>query len=754
MAIAQQGESKREIAHILLFASTLFCSAALMFVLQPMFGKVLLPLLGGAPSVWNTCMVFFQTVLFLGYLYAHWISSRLTLPKQLLLHGSVLLVSALSLPVALSSQLLSLEETGPTLWLLTALTASIGLPFFVLSTTAPLLQKWFSKLGHASSDDPYYLYVASNVGSLISLLGYPFLLEPRIGLTEQQTVWSFGFAVLCAGICSCMAALWLKRRVPSMQLANTSVKTSKAPTLNIQFRWLALALVPSSLLLALTNYISTDIAAVPLLWVIPLALYLLSFIIVFSKYGAVVHKALSALFPWVIVPFLAYYFSNQKIAEYSIEVALHFLVFFLTVMVCHGELAKTRPNSEHLTQYYLIMSFGGMLGGMVNTFVAPQVFDNVYEYPLMMIAGLWLMLPKKFQLTSARTYPVTIGIVASSVVCGAFGYLYYIDRLSHNVLIGLLFAASLAYLSFWQKTLLSSALALVVIVSCAIPIESQHANALIHQSRNFYGVLSIRQHSADDIAQQNATLHVLRNGTTEHGSQLRTAESRCMPTGYYSQKGPLGQLFNAYDADNAQWNIGIIGLGAGEIAAYAKPSQQWSFYELNPTVVDIAENPDYFSFLQDCVGDYRVQVGDARLMLEKEKQQQYDLLIVDAFSSDSIPTHLMTKEAIELFLTNMKPGGLLAFHISNRHLALKKVLSVQAKELGLANAIQEFRPKTKIPYTHASDWVMMAKEGSRLQPLLQSQTGHWTALSDYPEIKGWTDDYSSIISLWKFGKET
>lgn len=747
MAIFQENMTRRGFAPILLFASTLFCSASLMFALQPMFGKILLPLLGGAPSVWNMCMVFFQTVLFLGYLYAHLLSSRLSLKHQVLTHSAVIGVSIFSLPVALSAVSLPSTSTDPTFWLLSALILSIGMPFFVLSTSAPLLQKWFSILGHESSDDPYYLYVASNAGSLIALLSYPFLLEPAIGLQDQQSIWSIGFIVLGLLICCCMAMVFLKQRQGSGFVEEISAIADK-PGLRKQFRWLALSLVPSSLLLALTNYISTDIAAVPLLWVIPLALYLASFIIVFSKYGAAVHSKMVSLYPWMVAPFLAYYFSNQKIAEYWLEISLHLMVFLLTIMVCHGELAKTRPSSRYLTNYYLIMSFGGTLGGMLNTFIAPVIFDNVYEYPLMIIAGLILIFGKQPKVFEKIEFSRKVVIGSPIAFFGAIFYLNHIKALSNTVLMGLLMLAIFAYFSFLHKNLLSLSAFLSVIVSCN-PLIKQQDDVVMYQKRNFFGVLNIKQHL--EGGDKGLLMHVMHHGTTNHGEQLRQAALRCEPVGYYNKSGPFGQLFKAYDASSEHWNIGIIGLGGGAMSAYAKQHQHWTFYELNPAVIDIATNLDYFSYLHDCAHQYQIRAGDARLVLDREKMPQYDLLIVDAFSSDSIPMHLMTKEAVQLYLDNIKPGGLLAFHITNRHLDLKKVVSAHAKEFGLANAIDEFRLKQKTPLIHSADLVVMARNPAELQPLLKDKAGQWKPLPDYPDTRVWTDDFSSILSVLSFG---
>jgi len=384
--------SKNNAATVFLFAFTLFVSASLMFVLQPMFGKILLPLLGGSPAVWNTCMVFYQSLLFLGYLYAHFLSTRLGASKQILVHAGLLLISIMALPLGLPDNVNPPTESDPTFWLISTLFLAIGLPFFVISTTSTLIQKWFSNIGLSSSKDPYFLYAASNIGSLIALLSYPFFIEPGIGLENQKMYWGSGYILLCVLILSCAVLFWKVSKKHQDSTANTVIPEEDVPELTLQKKlyWLILALVPSSLLLGLTNFISTDIASVPLLWVIPLTLYLLSFVIVFSKWGAKVHGLMVIIQPFVLLPFIAYSLINPAILPYWVNLALHLAAFFLAIMVCHGELAKNRPHTRFLTDFYLIMSLAGMLGGMFNTFVAPFIFDSVYEYPIMIIAALML----------------------------------------------------------------------------------------------------------------------------------------------------------------------------------------------------------------------------------------------------------------------------------------------------------------------------------------------------------------------------
>lgn len=710
-----------------------------MFVMQPMFGKILLPMLGGSPAVWNTCMVFYQSILFLGYLYAHLISTRLSGQKQLLVHGALILLSFLALPLALPEGALPPTDSDPTLWILWTLSLAIGLPFFVVSTTAPLLQKWFAHTGHHTSDDPYYLYAASNAGSLLALLSYPFIIEPAIGVANQKLIWGWGFGFLCILIIGCGLILWRSQQQNSTETITVSEETE--PPLTTKLHWLALAFVPSSLLLGLTNFISTDIASVPLLWIIPLTLYLLSFILVFSKWHSAIHPWMLRFQPVVLLPFIAFSFINPAVIPYWLDLILHLTSFFLVVMVCHGELARLRPSTRHLTVFYLIMSFAGMLGGLFNTFAAPFIFNAVYEYPLMIIAGLLLRpgLPERKQDWLMQT-ALPLLLLAIGAACLSFtdGLMDYLDAIG----VVLILLAGLSY-SFRKQTL-SLALLTGILIGFTLLLHQSLSNTF-YQERSFFGVLSARATIIPNEQQQPETVHELFHGTTKHGAQRLAPALQTTPLTYYSRPGPIGQLFASYDGQNSRWQIGSVGLGAGALACYAKPTQNWTFYEIDPLVVKTAGNPEYFTYLSRCAPNARMLIGDARLSLLNEPDQKFDLLIMDAFSSDSVPTHLLTGEALQLYFAKLKDNGILAFHITNRHLALKKILSDHAQQLHSTALIQEFKPITEMPLVIATDWVVMSKNADVLTPL----QGNWQKLPLYFDTKTWTDDFTNIISIWK-----
>lgn len=736
----------RSIVLILLFAATLFISAALMFVLQPMFGKILLPLLGGSPAVWNTCMVFYQSLLFLGYLYAHYLSARFSQHKQILIHLAIILVSFLALPVGLSGQVSPPTESNPTFWLLGTLFTAIGLPYFVVSTTAPLMQKWFAHVGHHTSDDPYYLYAASNAGSLLALLSYPFLIEPNIGLVKQKSDWSIGFVLLCLLIAGCGFSLWKARQ--SHETTET-VGGDGEFDIFTKLHWLALAFVPSSLLLGLTTFISTDIASVPLLWIIPLTLYLLTFVIVFSKWGDKVHGLMVKAQPIILLPFLAYSFINPAVLPYWVDLGLHLTAFFLAAMVCHGELARLRPPTKYLTTYYLIMSFAGMLGGMFNTFVAPFLFNAVYEYPIMIVAALLLRPGLKESIGGGKKEWLTQLILPGLLLLAGFAVYLSTDNLPDyldTVGVGLILLAGLTY-AFRMKPV-TLALLTGVLISFTFGLHGLLSNTL-YQERTFFGVLSVRESVLTDEEGRPEKYREFYHGTTKHGAQRLAAKDSRTPLTYFSRPGPIGQLFAEFDKVDDNWDIGIIGLGAGTLACYTKPGQTWTFYELDPLVIDIAKAPKYFTYISQCNPNIRMVPGDARLSLMKEPGHKFDLYIVDAFSSDSIPTHLLTEEAIRLYFDKIKPAGILALHITNRHLALKKVLAVHEKQLHLSALIQEFKPGGDIPLVVATDWVVMAKQPETLDVLRQSQLGNWQKLPIEFNIKPWTDDFTNIVTIWK-----
>ena len=451
-----------------------------------------------------------------------------------------------------------------------------------------------------------------------------------------------------------------------------------------------------------------------------------------------------SLQPVVLLPFIAYAFVDPAALPYWLNLVLHLLAFFVAVMVCHGELAKNRPHTRHLTHFYLIMSFAGMLGGMFNTFVAPFIFNAVYEYPIMIVAALLLRPGFSSQKIGRQTvFPVLL-------LCLGLGVYLFNDKLSQSLVYSatnaLILFAGLSYA--FRSRPVSLAFLTGIILFFTLGIQNLISNNLF-QERSFFGVFSVRESVLLDENNQPEKYHELFHGTTKHGAQRLATHLQTTPLTYYSRPGPMGQLFEVYDNQTQNWEIGAVGLGAGALVCYAKKQQHWTLYEIDPLVIDIAQNPKYFTYLKRCSKNKTIIVGDARLSLANENDQKFDLLIMDAFSSDSVPTHLLTQEAIKLYFTKLKPGGILAFHITNRHLALKKVISDHVTQLKLSALIQEFKPQKEIPLVIATDWVVMAKQSETLTPLRQSRLGNWQKLPLYFDMKPWTDDFTNIIGIWK-----
>ncbi len=1029
---------------LLVFALTLFGSATLLFMVEPMVGKMMLPLLGGTPAVWNTCMVFFQAVLLAGYAYAHATTAWLGARKQAVLHLAVLVVPFVFFlvhgPLAINKEMIAGHEGNPIPALLLVLTLSVGMPLFVVSTTAPLLQHWFSSTAHPSARDPYFLYGASNLGSMLALIGYPALVEPHLKLAQQRFDWAVGYGVLIALVAACAAFLWLSPPAPAAPEKEKGKEEPASPPASQAFtkddtraitakrgkrrngrkekeapaalepevsslqtpvtwarrlRWVALAVVPSSLMLGVTTYITTDIAAIPLLWVLPLALYLLSFIIVFGKVSLPVQRVvvwvLPALFvagsalvagvyfrdpanrtladflgwagvvigggavglvgaylslrtvsrsgplqPYVVwlltialllgVAFLAapsvtsnlyviwlvrcgavvgVWFSLKLFQARDPEllhsamvlamplllllvtflmlselkwrityaVATHLVVLFVVAMVCHGELARDRPDPRHLTEYFLWMSVGGVVGGLFNSLVAPLAFNALAEYPLAMmaaclllpmpprteggstlsrrvdwvLAGLFALVGAGLLLLRYRDHdvslqalatpswlwaPVAVSAVAALMVVRALrarprGGERWLD-LALPVALGLLLAglyfglpsdtlwphvqalaaklhtrtgyltpvlqyglpAVLCYTFVERPLRFGLGLGAILLVSGAC---STADDSPLFQRRSFFGVMKVEQ-GVERAEGKEFRFHRLVHGTTVHGKQFTDSpDLRRLPISYYYETGPLGHFCTAYNTGRMR-NLAVIGLGTGTMAAWARPGQHLTFYDIDPVVRDISyTRRDFFSFVQDAK-DAGVKVdlvlGDARLTMERQQlsdSEKYGLLVVDAFSSDAIPIHLLTQEALRMYWTKMTEDGLIIFHISNRHLRLEPVLANLVQADGLAGVIENDN-KEEEPGKSTSTWVVVARKPEYLARLLPPDgwdnekercgaallaacapgggtalTGQalftanalgfaepppWRELKPEPKVGVWTDDYSNLISVF------
>jgi SAM-dependent methyltransferase len=717
-------------ATTLLFAATAFFGAGMLFLVQPMIARLLLPSYGGSATVWSTSSLFFQVVLLLGYVYSDR-ATRLRRARQRVLHALVLLSPLVVLPLALPTDAAPHDGTSPVLWLLRTLTLVVGLPFAVLATTGPLLQRWYSWSRRTRADDPYFLFAASNLGSFVGLLSYPFLIEPILTVDAQLRVWSIGYGVFVVLTVTCMllpAAPDIGREV----VAPTVVETDASPppsrlSVGRVLRWAALAFLPSGLMLAVTSHISTDIAAIPLLWVVPLAIYLATFVAAFAR---------TSRRPLVLVTrvavFLAVIASLSAVVNVAhqpvvIAIAIQLAMLALVAFAAHARLAGDRPEPGKLTTFYLVVALGGALGGLLNGVLAPLLFDRVLEYPLLVVMVPLLLLG--LEQGNVRRgqdftrYRVRLLTVAAVLLVPAA----LVALVSHGApAVSLLLALVGCGFFAWAMTRAPLLLCLVLVLAQVALMVASDVD-VIDRRRTFYGSLSTKAEEGQ---------HLLYDGTTLHGTQFLGRRSTD-PTTYYSRSGPLGDVLDL----RRYRDVAVVGLGAGTAAAYGHPGESMTFFEINPAVVTVARDTHLFTYVHDSKADVSVVVGDGRLGLQDEPNASYDLIALDAFSSDSIPVHLLTREAIETYAERLRPGGLLVFHISNNTFDLRPVLRAAADELGWA-AIVGSRAAGE-PGATPSTWVVLARSVSDLGDL-PTRSG-WSRLP--PRSVPWTDDYSSVLSV-------
>jgi SAM-dependent methyltransferase len=711
------------------FAATLLLSALLLFSVQPLAGKLLLPLLGGSPAVWNTAMVFFQAMLLAGYAYAHW-SYRWLGPKyQPLVHVGLLILAGFQLPFGISG---SADQAHPALWLLGTLLGSIGLPVFVLAATAPLLQKWFALTAHPSARDPYFLYAASNAGSFAALFAYPLLIEPFLRLKEQARWWSGGFWLLALAIACCWLLIRKGEPVAEAEVA-APVKRLTA------WKWIGLALVPSSLMLGVTNYITTDIASVPLLWVLPLALYLLTFVIAFGKQtgkaGLVSGRAIPILALAVVFPMLV-----QATEPVFVLVLLHLVFFFFAALQCHLKLARSRPPATQLTQYYLFLSIGGVLGGITNALLAPILFDSILEYPLMILAATLIGFPERtHRQQKFRVPPIYGGAII--LLATSLGAAFVIMAAERSVLLANLLAGALLLTAFLLiRTPVRYTLAIASLLA-STSIFRGAQNQVLDRDRNFFGVVRVTE-------EPGPRLRKLYHGTTIHGVQSTDPEKSCQPLSYYHSAGPVAEAIRLYSAAKLPPKVALVGLGAGAMITYSKPGEEWVLYEIDPAVVRMARDTNYFTYLSLCSqGEYRIELGDARVNLENAPDQSFGLLFIDAFSSDVIPMHLLTRQAVQLYRRKLAPGGILAFHLSSRNFELEPLIANIGEAEGLycfSSTKGELGASATREGGLDSNWAILV-EPSLLHHVVGQ--GTWQRLRAEPSGPLWTDDFSSLLGV-------
>jgi len=640
---------------------------------------------------------------------------------------------------------------------------AVGLPFFLLSSSTPILQRWFGQSGHRSANDPYFLYAASNAGSLVGLLGYPFLLEPWLRLGAQSYLWSYGYVIIVILTIACGSLTWRARAgtgVIDLRSSNEAVEIDGNSSWGQRLRWIVLAFVPSSLMMGVTTALTTDVPAIPLFWVLPLALYLLSFVLVFASRPPISHTWLVRRLPFLILITLWPTVSKINLPYWAVF-PLYLMTLFAVAMVCHGELARSRPEVRRLTEFYLWISFGGVLGGIFNSLVAPVVFSTVVEFPLALILAAVLMpslAPKQVSPdASAKArrndllLPLALGL---SMVAVILVLSHVAVRQSRPLEMGvyiLLFGYSMVWCLSFGKRPLRFAAGLIALAVASSFYHGAYGEFLLKE-RSFFGVLRV----ANDPA---GKLRYLFHGATVHGIQsLDVAKSR-EPLAYYAKSGPAGAILRAMQAKTYRGSAGeliqprwaVVGLGAGAMACYKQPGESLTFYEIDPAVERIAADPRYFTFLSQCAPEAKTILGDARLKLRDAADGSYNLFVVDAFSGDTIPMHLITREALALYLRKLVPGGILAFHISNSHLNLAPIFGALAHDAGLVCLIDDDTLLTHAEADQgksASQWVVMGRSRADLGSV--ATDAHWVPLDAPAGTQVWTDDYSNLLRVIKW----
>jgi SAM-dependent methyltransferase len=740
---------------VILFTTSVFLAAALLFGIQPMVAKSLLPDFGGGSGVWTASMLFYQTVLIAGYIYAHLLLTRVRRRLQFGLH-TLVLVGALAAgwlfdeptPPARASEF-------PMAWLLAQLFLVSGLPYFAIASAGPLLQGWFARTGDRRAGDPYFLYAASNAGSLVGLLAYPFIFEPALGLDRQRLLWLGLFAVF-----GLLAMVCLRRtRADRFAEMAAAARTAEAPPIATRRRlwWIYLAFVPSATLLAVTAHITTDIASFPLLWVLPLGVYLLTMIAAFSGHAVTIAGVTARPMVLAVIAALVVLVADSG-DDHTTPLWAGLLVQFVLLAAVglygHARLAADRPHPARLTEFYLLMSVGGALGGLFNGIVAPLVFNDAYEYHAALLFAL-LMLPAAVRASGVA--PRAFWRSRLVIPAAAFTWLLLAGLVSGRIedpttrlLLWLIPPGVLVYMGWRDRLAASGALAFPLL---ALLLDAVMNPSVMHQERTFFGV-----HRVERITETDTGLifHRLLHGTTLHGIQLvGHPELEFMPRTYYHPAGPAGAAVGVvHDLRPRRARMALIGLGTGAMAAYARENDETITMEIDPAVLRIATDGRYFTHLLAASGTLDNRLGDGRLLLERSEamgEPRFDLIVADAFSSDAIPTHLLTREAIRLGLDRLRPDGVLLIHISNRHLDIWPVLHATADAEGVDALLADDQGNTgrlaaieNIRY--ASTWVAMSRSPQTRQALIEA---NFHDVDPHRVVRPWTDQYSNLLSVLK-----
>ncbi|MEZ5744233.1 MAG: hypothetical protein R3D89_11075 [Sphingomonadaceae bacterium] len=730
-----QGKSRAERA---VFVATILLGSFLLFLVQPLVARMALPRLGGAPNVWNSAMIVYQALLLAGYAYAHWLS-RLAVARQAVIHIALLALFALTLPIALYD-MASPAAGWEVLWVPLLLMLTVGPVFFIVSAQAPLMQRWFA--ADPDAGEPWALYAASNLGSFAGLLAYPLLLEPMLPLAEQSTVWSIGYAALVLFVAACA---WLRRDAGALR--DAPVDDAPPVTLRRKLHWLALAAVPSGLMLSTTTHLTTDIFAMPLLWVIPLGLYLLSFVFAFAdtRWPA---RAITTVAPAVMLLAGGLTMISRHTGSVTLGIASVALLFVVAVAL-HSRLYELRPPASQLTLFYLVMSLGGALGGAFTAILAPVIFDWVWEHPILVVAAAILMpLPRAFDWS--RMPGLDIGMMrfaafAILVIALFLAWLLHgiaVDRtLSiHRLGLTLLLTTCGLLLMAWRWKFLAVLALLMVAQGGGATIKASWQGI---RTRSYFGVYTIIDYPVSKV-------RALVHGSTLHGQQSTEPEKSREPSAYYGPgSGAALVLQNLPPFARDEASIGVLGLGAGTLACFAEPGQRWQFFEIDEAIERMSRDGT-FTYYEQCTPDAPIVLGDARLEVAKAAPGSFDVLLIDAFSSDSVPLHLITKEAVGVYLDALAPDGVLLIHISNRYIELEPVVAAIAREQGLVARARHDNPAETNSYTPTS-WIALARDPATLEAVARAQPDKaWEPLVEAAP-QPWTDDYASILPYirWK-----
>lgn len=740
-ASAERSVSRNRLL-LVIYTAAIFVSALLLFSVQPLFTKMVLPRLGGSPAVWSVAMVFFQSLLLAGYAYAHYLMQLKSRVIPVVVHLALLIAAMLTLPLSIASGWGVPPSSGYAFWLLGLFAVSIGLPFFALAANNPLLQAWFVRTGHPAAPDPYFLYASSNIGSFLALLSYPVLLEPMFTLHTQNLLWTGGYGLLIVLIAGCSVLLLRSPATAAVDvLAAESV--APAPEWARRGRWIFLAAVPSGLLIAVTAHISTDVAAAPLLWVLPLSLYLLTWVLVFQSRPLLPHAWMLMLQPLAIMGGVVLLAVG---GEQNLLMTLggHLFCFFIIAMSCHGELARTRPPAKYLTGFYVALSFGGMVGGLFSGLIAPVTFSWVAEYPILLaLAALCRPPGDRLSKRWNLAYWVILAVVAVTLIAPSYstGKLFEWPEarriyLPSAVAVVAMILVIFARLGRWKY---AAATALALVLTRVYPLDEGRVDTV----RSFFGVHKI-------LVMPNGQYHVLMHGTTIHGAQKFLNDDgtkvvgRPEPISYYHKDGGIGRAISAVrERKGAPLRVAVIGLGAGTLTCAAEPGEQWKFFEIDQSMVDTARDPKYFTYVQNCAPGLAPVMGDARLTFAREPDGTYDLIVVDAYSSDAIPVHLATKEAMAIYKAKLAPRGAVVMHVSNRHLDLASVVVGIAAANGLKSWHYDEDSNRNGEYIFPTDVVVSAREEADVGKLASSDLWERTAADQNQRV--WTDDYSNIL---------